>query len=136
MKNIGIIACLLVVAGMCASCTTTKYVEVERARTDTLYQNTVRRDSIVLTDSIHIREKGDTVRIDHWRTKLVVKELHDTMYVSTHDTVPKPYPVEVVTEVEKQLTWWQRARMFVGTVAIALALIVAVLWVVGKWAEK
>lgn len=36
------------------------------------------------------------------------------VYIEKH--VPQPYPVEV--EVEKELTWWQQARMKLGTFAI------------------
>ena len=101
-----------------ASCTTTEYVTVEKVRTDTTYITKHQRDSIWLHDSIQVTEKGDTVRIEKWHTKYVQKEVHDTTYISKHDTVPQPYPV---TEyVEKPLAWWQKTLMYLGGLLIVI----------------
>ena len=51
-------------------------------------------------------------------TKYVMKEVHDTTYISKTDSVPTPYPVEVINEVEKPLTWWQQTKMHVGAIVI------------------
>jgi hypothetical protein len=40
------------------------------------------------------------------------------VYRARTDSVPVPYPVEVVKEVAKPLTWWQQARMHVGGIVI------------------
>lgn len=104
------------------SCRTTRYVPVETIRTDTLYVSKNVRDSIWLHDSIHIREfvAGDTIYsvVTKTKTKYIERTTHDTLYVSTHDTIPEPYPVEV--EVEKHLSWWQATRIHVGSAALAL----------------
>ena len=100
------------------SCTATKVVEVEMVRTDTTYITKWQRDSVWLHDSIHVTEKGDTVRIEKWHTEYVEREKHDTTYVATHDTIPQPYPVETVKVVEKELNWWQRLRLWLGNMVL------------------
>jgi len=99
-------------------CKSVEYVPVIEHQTDTLRQYLSVHDSIYLKDSTYIIEKGDTVRIEHWSTKFVKKEIHDTTYVATHDTIPKPYPVE--KEVEKQLSSWQSFRMVLGTITLCI----------------
>ena len=110
--------------------TTTKYVEVERVRTDTLYQSRVEKDSVWLHDSIHVKERGDTVWVERWHTKNHATELHDTVYQATHDTIPLPYPVEKVVEKEKALTWWQNVRLTFGDIALFTLALMLVFWIV------
>lgn len=110
------------------ACTTTKVVEVERVRTDTLLQTQVVRDSIWRHDSIHVKETGDTVWVEKWHTKIHATERHDTVYQAMHDTIPKPYPVEKKVEVEKPLTWWQRFRLFFGDLALIVGWAVLFFW--------
>jgi hypothetical protein len=112
-----------------------EYVAVPQQHTDTLIITKHQRDSIFLKDSTHVSEKGDTVRIEHWYTQFVKKEVHDTTYIATHDTIPEPYPVEVVKEVEKDLSWWQQTRMHIGGVVIWLLGIAAVV-LIGKFVIK
>ena len=84
-------------------------------RTDTLYHN----------DSVYVFQQGDTVREYHERIIYKVKNVYitDTVYES------KPEPFEVTREVEvaAPLTWWQRTRIHLGEVAMAL-LGAAVVW--------
>ncbi len=100
-----------------------RIVEVERVRTDTTYITKHQRDSVWLHDSIHVKDKGDTVTIERWHTKYIERATHDTIYQATHDTLPLPYPVEVVKKVEKPLTWWQRMRLHVANIVLLLLLI-------------
>lgn len=111
-------------AWLLIGCTTTKYVPVVEHKTDTLLKYSTTRDSIYVHDSIHVHEKGDTVRIECWHTRWRDRWRYDTIYISKTDSVPKPYPVEV--EVPAQLTWWQQARMHVGGIVIFLLIIFAV----------
>jgi hypothetical protein len=120
---------LIVSVILLTSCTTTKVVEVEKVRTDTTYITKWQRDSVWLHDSIHVTEKGDTVRIERWHTKYVEKQVHDTTYVATHDTIPQPY--EVVKEVQAELSWWQRVRLWLGN-----AVLLVVIVFVGHWILK
>lgn len=95
--------------------------------TDTLRLTQVQRDSIYVHDSIHVSEKGDTVTIERWHTAWRDRWHSDTVYQARHDSIPAPYPVEVVKEVTKPLTWWQRTRMYVGGFVI-FGLIIFAAW--------
>ena len=107
------------------SCTTTQYVPVVEHRTDTLVKYSTSRDSIFVRDSIHVRDKGDTVRIERWHIQYRDRWRKDTIYQATHDSIPVPYPV---TEyVERKLTFTQKSLMMAGAMAVmALILFIAV----------
>jgi hypothetical protein len=107
-----------------------RVVTVEKVRTDTTYITKHQRDSVWLHDSIHVTEKGDTIRIEKWHTKYIEKATHDTLYQATHDTIPQPYPVEKL--VERELTWWQQTRMHLGEALLALAGIAVVVFVIRR----
>ena len=110
-----VIIILLACLSFCG-CTKVEYVTVEKIRTDTTYITKHQRDSIWLHDSVMVSEKGDTVRIEKWHTKYVSKEVHDTLYLATHDTIPQPYPV--TQYVEKKLSTWQVVLMTIGTLTL------------------
>ena len=124
--------CLVIlVALLLVGCKTKeRVVTVERVRTDTTYITKHQRDSVWLHDSIHVTEKGDTIRIERWHTKYVEKATHDTLYQHKTDSVPVPYPVEKL--VERELSWWQQTRMHLGEALLALAGIAVVLFVVRR----
>ena len=111
---------LLVLWALC-SCTKTEYITVEKVRTDTLWQNHTKHDSIWVHDSIHVTDKGDTVRIEKWHTKYVETEKHDTIYRSRVDSVPVPYPV--TQYVEKPRSKFEKGLMGVGILSL-MALVV------------
>lgn len=56
---------------------------------DTIIKTIFQRDSILLHDSIYVKEKGDSVYIykERWNTKIVLK--YDTLYKLKTDTVLK-----------------------------------------------
>ena len=103
-----------------------RIVTIEKVRTDTTYITRHERDSIHEHDSIHVSEKqrGDTIFVEVERVRRIYidKTVHDTIYISKTDSVPRPYPVEV--EVPAPLTWWQQARLHLANI---------VLWVLGLW---
>lgn len=115
---VGLLLCLLF-----GSCTTTEYVPVIEHKMDTLIQTKVQHDSIYINDSAVITEKGDTVKIEKWHTKYVEKQVHDTIYQSKTDSVPAPYPVEVIKEVEKPLNWFQQTLMILGCISLGSILV-------------
>jgi hypothetical protein len=39
---------------------------------------------------------------------------------SVHDSIPVPYPVEVIKEVPEELSWWQQLRLWLGNVLLAV----------------
>ena len=125
----GIILMVMVALSMC-SCTKTEYITAEKVRTDTTYITKQQRDSIWLHDSIHIRERGDTMLIERWHTKYVESIRHDTCYQSRVDSVPVPYPVMKL--VEKELSKTQKGLMGLGLLSL-IALVLIVGWKVKKF---
>ena len=105
-------------------CKTIEYVPVveHEVHHDSIYFTQVQRDSIWMHDSISIKEKGDTVRIEKWHTKYIEKQVHDTTYVAKHDSIPVPY--EVVKEVPAKLSKTEKGLMWLGL----LAFIGGVVW--------
>ena len=124
--------CLVIlVAVLMAGCKTKeKVVTVEKVRNDTTYITKHQRDSVWLHDSIHVAEKGDTIRIEKWHTKYVEKATHDTLYQHKTDSVPVPYPVEKL--VERELSWWQQTRLHLANIMLWLLGIGGVLFVIKK----
>ena len=125
MKKIIFFAVALAVL---TGCKTVEYVPVTvvEHKTDSIYFTQVQRDSIWMHDSISIKEKGDTVRIEKWHTKYIEKQVHDTTYVAKHDSLPVPY--EVIKEVEKPLTKTQKGLIWFGL----LSFIGGVIWIAFK----
>lgn len=119
---VGILLCALL-----SGCTTTKYVPVPEYHTDTLRQVTVQHDSVMVHDSIHVTEKGDTVRIERWHTQYRDRWRTDTIYKSKTDSIP--YPVEVTKEVPAKLTWWQQTRLHLANIVLWLLALLAVIYV-------
>lgn len=107
---VGMIAAAFVVAFMLllSSCKA-RQVIVTHAVHDTTYIAKVQRDSIYMQDSVFIREKGDTIRIEKWHTKCIERVRWDTLQVLRSDSIPVPYEVEVekivVPKFYKVCTW-------------------------------
>lgn len=93
-----------------------KVYVVERHTVDTLYRSMVQHDSIHVHDSVFVSSRGDTVTIERWHTKWKLQILNDTIYRTRQDTIPKPY--EVVRE--KQLTWYQNAKLKFSEIVIGI----------------
>lgn len=121
---IGAFIAALLICALFGSCKTIEYVPVIEHKTDTVLCHSTKHDSIWVHDSIHVTEKGDTVRIEKWHTKYIEKQVHDTLYQSKTDTIPHPYPV---TEyVEKPLSKIEKGLMGVGILTLmALVIFVA-----------
>ena len=129
------IVMIMVGFALCAlfgSCTTTQYVPVPEYHTDTMLMVKVQHDSLVLKDSVYIHDKGDTVLIERWHTQWRDHIVHDTIYQSKHDGIPKPYPVEVIKEVPAELTWWQQTRLHMMNGILLLLFMWAVIWILRK----
>ena len=122
---------ILFVLALLASCRQVEYVTVEKVLTDTTYITKWQRDSIWLHDSIHVKEKGDTVMIERWHTQWRDRLRVDTIYQATHDTIPQPYPIETIKMVEKELNWWQRLRLWIGNIGL-----IAILGIIGYYGVK
>lgn len=125
MKPLYLFLLLLVLTG----CRTIEYYPLETVRIDTVYVNKQLIDSVMVRDSIHIYQKGDTVT--EFRLKYIYKykDRTDTLYLSKVDTVSIPYPVE------KELTKWQSVKVDYGGWAIGIVF-VFILIVVGVMVYK
>jgi len=130
MKHNNLCLVILVALLMAGCKTKERVVTVEKVRNDTTYITKHQRDSVWLHDSIHVTEKGDTIRIEKWHTKYIEKATHDTLYQHKTDSVPVPYPVEKL--VERELSWWQQTRMHLGEALLALAGIAVVVFVIRR----
>ena len=121
---------VVIVFLLLTSCKQIEYVTVEKVRNDTTYITKHQRDSVWLHDSIMVTEKGDTIRIEKWHTKYIEKQVHDTTYVATHDTIPHPFPL--IKMVEKPLGWWQKGLIWTGIFAL-MVIIIFVVWKLKKF---
>lgn len=122
-----ILATLLVLS--VASCTTTRYIPIESVRTEIEYRDRLRTDSIFVSDSVYIREKGDTIFVEHTRYAYRDRMQVDTAYVCITDSVQVPYPVPA------QLSSWQRFKQDVGGIAIgvlAVVITLGLIWVLRR----
>jgi len=101
----------------------TRTVLVPVKETKIEYRDRLRVDSVYNRDTVNIYERGDTVYLQtiKWRERFKL----DTVSVVKIDSIP--YPVEVVTEVNK-LTKWQRWRLY----ALNIIAIIIVAYIVIK----
>ena len=111
-------------------CTTTKYVPIETVRIDTMKVTKYERDSIYIHDSTIVREKGDTMLIEKWHTRWRDRWMHDTVYQSRVDSIPKPYPVE--KRVPAELTWLQQTRLHLANILLYALLVIGIFYL-GKF---
>lgn len=118
--------CVLWLMGFFSSCTRTMYVPVTSVQHDSIYLHTHSSDSIVVRDSVTIREKGDTIWMTRWRTEYRDRIRIDTAYIERRDSVVVPYPVE------RKLSRKERLYMSAGRVAVPLAcagIVLATIWI-------
>lgn len=122
----GRILAAVTIAAALTSCTRTVYAPAQSVKTDSVAVERVRIDSIIMRDSVSVIDRGDTVRIERWRTRYVTRR--DTIAVERvrTDSIAAPYRVEV----ERPLTLWQRIKLSLGGWAIlaVLAAAAVVVW--------
>ena len=151
LQGAAFIVAFIVVVVLCAmlgSCTTTQYVPVTETHTEHHWHtDTVReRDSTHTERETVIREVDSAamarygIQMDrNQRAWLVLqremenrlRELeHMTAQRDTvHDSIPAPYPVEVIKEVPAELTMWEQLKMKVGGIAILLCIFAFLFWI-------
>lgn len=144
-KGLLIIAAALLLFG----CRTTKYITVPQQHTEHHWHT----DSVHTTDSIYHEKETTIMQLDSAemakygiqlkqadRAWLVQsREMENRLrelerMTANRDTVRDsiPYPVKVEKEVPAPLTWWQKTRIILGSIAIGLWA-VFVICKVGKW---
>lgn len=131
MKIRYIILTVLFVVAMSSCGIRVKYIPVETIRTDSVYLNSVRIDSVFVHDSISTIYKGDSVTEFRYRYIYKYKDRIDTVYINRTDTIREPYPIEI----EKRLTVWQRVKVDLGGWAIGIVIVI-ILVVLGKMIYK
>ena len=99
MKTLPWILCAVL---FLVGCRSVELVPYPVSNVQTEYRDRLVRDSIVLHDSIHVKERGDTVWMERWHTAYRDRLMRDTI-VRT-DSIPVPYPVE------RELTRWERLK--------------------------
>ena len=127
-------------------CTTTEYVPVVHTNTEHHWHT----DSVRERDSIYHEKKTTIMQLDSaamakygirlekaeraWlvKTEELQREIErlEAMSMSkdsVHDSIPVPYPVEVIKEVPAELSWWQKLRLWIGNIGL-LAILGAVGW--------
>ena len=124
----GMLMAVAFLALLMCSCKTIEYVPVveHEVHHDSIYFTWVQRDSIWQHDSILIKQKGDTVRIEKWHTKYIEKQVHDTTYVAKVDSIPVPY--EVIKEVPAKLSKTQKGLILIGILTLMAAIIFGAFW--------
>ena len=134
---IAIVLCLLF-----CSCTTTRYVPVNETRTehhwhtDSVHQTDtiINRETTVIREldsaamarygiQIGAMQRAWIVQSDRLQREVARLETLSQQCDTVRDSIPKPYPVEVIKQVPRDLTLWQRIRQSVGDFAIFLLLI-------------
>lgn len=120
---------ILLTAALCSGCRTIEYRTLETVRSDTVYIQSAKVDSVMVRDSIYIVERGDTVLEHRYHYIYKYRDRVDTLYMSKTDTISVPYPVE------KQLTKWQQTKVDYGGWAIGVVF-VFILVVVGVMVYK
>ena len=117
-----LILLLLLILGSCRS----RQIPISKNNIDSLRAITVRSDNIVVHDSIHVVERGDTVF--KYKYKYIYRDRveHDTLYHHRCDTITQ------IVEVEKQLTFWQQKKMEIGSLVLWMAPFIVAIKVI-KW---
>ena len=119
-----LVGCILILILICSCKTRSHVINVPSdVRTDTVYKSLLRTDSVMIYDSIHVRETPDTVFMEKWRNKLIIRKEHDTIYHHSVDTIKVPI------EVEKKLNRWQRTKQDWGGFAILMTIGMCILFV-------
>jgi len=110
------IRCLFIIALLCCSCHSIKYIPIESVRTE--YRDIFLRDSIYWRDSVFVKERGDTLIMEKYSFLYRDKIIRDSIF--KNDTIRVPYPIEVVKEVKARLSQWQNFQIGCGRIALTL----------------
>ena len=139
---IGILSIMVALWFLC-SCTTTRYVTVPEVHeqhhwhTDSVHktdsvihekQTTIRElDSAAMAQyGIQIRqnEKAGLVMSNELRREIERLEAMCADRDTVRDSIPKPYPVEVIKEVPRQKTLLERAVFCAGLISIMILILI------------
>ena len=151
LQIVGMVGAIIVALLICAlfgSCTTTKYVPVQQQHTEHHWHtdSVKERDSIYTENTTIIRELdsaamaryGIQMQANQRAWLVLQREMENRLrelehMTATHDTIrdsiPKPYPVEVIKEVPAELTWWQQTRLHIANILLWTVLLVLIIYI-------
>lgn len=121
VKQIGGFVTLVAVL-LLASCKQVEYIPIESVVKDTIYRESVKIDSVIMTDSVflHIHTIGDTVYSE--KVKVLYRDRYkyerDTIYLHRTDTIRVPVPIE------RKATLWEQTKENLGNLIRLAGLIV------------
>ncbi len=97
----------ITLALLLAACRTARHIPVETTRTDSIRVERLLRDSVWVKDSVWVERwhSGDTVYV----TKEAVRYKYRDRWRT--DTVATVRERKVKVAVERELTWWEQARL-------------------------
>lgn len=114
-----------IILSLLAGCKSVQYVPVETVRSDSIYVDRYKRDSIYQRDSVFVNRwtAGDTVYQDKvvWKYVYRDKVKYDTVAILRSDTINVPYPVEC------KLSKWEQLKLNVGGWAISIIIIIVLI---------
>ena len=104
----------------------TEYVPIESVKYDSIFFAKLIRDSVYVSDSVYIRDRGDTVYKYKNKYVYVYKDRVDTFFVYRDKEIQVPVPVE------RKLSWWERVKIDYGG-WVMLVVFIAFLWRLKTW---
>jgi hypothetical protein len=119
-------AILLTLVLFIASCKQTEYVTIPSLERDSIYITKTERDTLLVRDSVFVKDRGDTVYVEKWKTIYKSRVSTDTMSIERTDSIP--YPVEVVKE-RRYIPKTIGILALLGAVAIGAI----ILWLINKF---
>lgn len=141
-RNIFLLILLGAILATMLSCTRKVYVPVETTKTivdstyihraDSLKHLLSTRDSVIIRDSVVTFIHGDTVIKESWKVRDRISIVRDTIRINNSaeinkahtDSISTPVIVEkeVIKEVERKAAWYETALMWIGVIAILVAI--------------
>lgn len=134
---LGLIACAIIT--LLVGCKTTKYVPVEKVRTeykdrivavhDTIRDSVKTERSVYQKDSMAVSRKGDTVMVDRWHTLRMIyyEKAKNVKVLSRADSTSTAKVDSVQVPVERKSSRWKMLRqkgkdMFaiIGIIAVGI----------------
>lgn len=99
LRKLNMMAVLVI---LLSSCTRTVYQVRDVYHHDSIYMTAVSIDTVLMRDSIHTVERGDTVTTTIYKYIYKVRERTDTAYIERTDTVTKTETIEREKVVKKR----------------------------------
>ena len=129
MKKLLLFVFIVLVLNCLTGCTGTRYITVETAKLDTVWENHTVRDSIFVErhDSIVTYVNGDTVTVDRWhyRDRWRDRLKTDTVYISKRDTVIQ---AGEPLDTGDGLSWWDKVRIWIGNIVLLAVFATEAIW--------